>query len=841
MNPRVRTLIFLLLLFVAAWMPRALALDHFVTIDERKWLARSANFTEALSRGDLAATFQREHPGVTVMWAGTLGLLQKYPGYADDAPGQFAWDREFFEEWLLANTALKPLELLAAGRWWIVLAVTLAVCAGYFPLRHLFDEQTAFFATLFSAWTPFYIALSRQLHPDGLVASLTFLALLLFLAWLYGEQKLRYLIASSLVMGLAWLTKTPAILLAPTGGLLLLLDSARQHDESFPKLTARVRTGSYILWGIGATTVFVALWPAMWLDPIGTLQRVAGEMGAYVEAHVNPNYFWGQVTSDPGWLFYPVAYVFRITPVTLFGLIGAGFAALRRDGPFAQPRLRRVSLALVVFAVIFATMMSFGAKKFDRYMLPAMLALGVVAALGWTALGWTVSARWLVARRSLSNQVFVSLLCLVVLVHGALGFLHFPYYFTYYNLLVGGSRTAPKVMFVGWGDGLDAAARWLNQQPDAKELRVATWYHDGPFSYFFDGRATGISSGSPLAWLDTDYAIVYINQRQRGIPSKEAIGWFNRQPAVHTVRAAGIDLARIYDLRATGVPDFVEIGKENAADFGGKIRLAAYRVNAIEAYPGDRIPATFYLQALEAMAINYNVLVRLVDQAGNELWRDEGWPWGAPTSEWPAREIRPDGHEIIIPEGAQPGLYVLRISFYDPDTLQPLQPTTVGSETPFAETERDVALISVGDKSDILRLESPDISHTLGTFFRLSGADIPATVSRGEVLTLGLQWESLRATAVEYTTFVHVVSAAGETVAQLDRPPFDGFGHTRLWRPGQRLVDRWKIPLPDDLSAGNYTLLIGMYTAESGRLQRTRDGAVVGGDAIELGPFSIRP
>jgi hypothetical protein len=32
------------LVFLAIWLPRAAGLDRFVTPDERKWLARSANF-----------------------------------------------------------------------------------------------------------------------------------------------------------------------------------------------------------------------------------------------------------------------------------------------------------------------------------------------------------------------------------------------------------------------------------------------------------------------------------------------------------------------------------------------------------------------------------------------------------------------------------------------------------------------------------------------------------------------------------------------------------------------------------------------------------------------------
>ena len=176
MKPRYREAAWLLFLFLLAWAPRALALDAYVSPDERKWLARSANFAYALSHGDFAQTFQREHPGVTVMWAGTLGLLSEYPTYAQDAPGYFTWEQENLETWLEANTDHTPLDLLAAGRRWIAFGVALTLWLSIFPLHRLIGRNAAHLAFIFMALDPFGVAMSRQLHPDGFVASFIFLA-----------------------------------------------------------------------------------------------------------------------------------------------------------------------------------------------------------------------------------------------------------------------------------------------------------------------------------------------------------------------------------------------------------------------------------------------------------------------------------------------------------------------------------------------------------------------------------------------------------------------------------------------------------------------------------------
>jgi 4-amino-4-deoxy-L-arabinose transferase-like glycosyltransferase len=60
--------------------PRLADLDQFVTSDEPYWLTLSANFYYALGQRDFAQTFQREHPAVTTLWAGTAGFFVALPG-----------------------------------------------------------------------------------------------------------------------------------------------------------------------------------------------------------------------------------------------------------------------------------------------------------------------------------------------------------------------------------------------------------------------------------------------------------------------------------------------------------------------------------------------------------------------------------------------------------------------------------------------------------------------------------------------------------------------------------------------------------------------------------------
>ncbi len=832
MKQRLATGLVLIGLFVAAWLPRMAGLDGFVTIDERKWLARSANFYHALSGADWPNTFQREHPGVTIMWAGTLAFLQHYPTYPQAAPGQFTWEREHFEAWLTANTTHTPLALLAAGRHIIALIISLAIAFSYLPLRRLTGTAIAIVATLFIAWDPFAVAMSQQLHPDGFVAALIYLALIFWLSWLYAGRSWRDLIASGVIMGLAWLTKTPAIFLVPAAGILLFAHHASRFrrpttDDRRPitpvsRLSSLV---SFTLWGAIATATFVLLWPAMWVDPLGTLLSMSNEMGEYVERHTTINYFWGQPVEDPGPLFYPIAFFFRTTPAVLIGLLAAAVATWHRTLPNPTGNMRHLLVGLALFALVLAAGMTLGAKKFDRYLLPAFPALAVIAAIGWVALG-----SWLTRWFSQLRPTVLALLAAFFL-HGLLGFLHYPYYLTYYNPMAGGARTAAWVMFAGWGEGLDEAARWLNAQPDAAELRVVSWYADGPFSYFFRGQEVMVGEESPLYWLDTDYHVLYINQWQRQLPTPEAIAWFAAQTPVHTVRSGGLELARVYETRNALLPDFVALANESAADFGDQIRLSAYTIPQATAQPGDQLPLTLYLQSLAPMETNYNVLVRLVGQDGNERWRADGWPWGAPTSDWPLREIRPDGHTLEIPADAAPGLYQLTVAFYDPATLAPL-PITSGGHRGDGST-RAVALLWVDPQP--APPPSAD-AWQFGDIIALTSASVPDHPQPGSEIPITLAWSSLHSTAIDYTIFAHVVDVAGETVAQRDQPPLHGFAPTRLWVPGQALADEIRITLPAELPAGRYEVRIGLYTLENGRLPVAQNGQAVG-DYATIGAF----
>jgi hypothetical protein len=105
-------------------------------------------------------------------------------------------------------------------------------------------------------------------------------------------------------------------------------------------------------------------------------------------------------------------------------------------------------------------------------------------------------------------------------------------------------------MMVGWGEGLDQAARYLNALPRTNKERAIAWYGDGCFSYFFDGTTVPIGLDFLLSDLrGTDFVVLYLNQWQRGLPSAEFMAYFEQLKPSHVVRIDGVEYVRVYNLR----------------------------------------------------------------------------------------------------------------------------------------------------------------------------------------------------------------------------------------------------------------------------------------------------
>lgn len=134
-------------------------------------------------------------------------------------------------------------------------------------------------------------------------------------------------------------------------------------------------------------------------------------------------------------------------------------------------------------------------------------------------------------------------------------------------------------------------------------------------------------------------------------------------------------------------------------------------------------------------------------------------------------------------------------------------------------------------------LASSGINSSNG-WIRLEGYALSPETTPGGELLLALRWESLRPMDKDYQVFVHLLNANNEKLAQRDGQPVQWLRPTSTWQPGEKIIDRYGMLLPNDLPSGSYTIAVGLYDPVSG--QRLPISAGPRDYAIELGPIVVR-
>lgn len=547
--------IILVALVIAFLAPRLASLGRFVTADEPTWGKRAASFYYALADGDFANTYQTGHPGVTTMWAGALAYRLKFPQYRDVGQVELG-DTKLLQ--IFQNRGINPLVLLAIARTNIVFIILFTIVFSYIFAWRLFGRWLATVGFLLIAFEPFYLAHARFLHTNGMLASFMFLSVLAYLDYMQS-RKWYSLAVSGAAAGLSFITITPGFNLIPAVFVLTLFSLGsggdRIRDLKIKDWASRLVLPLALWGGISLLTIFI-VWPAMWVKPMDTLLNIMrytlsaaeGEIGGaqFVEAYEAA----GEDRSSYAY-FYPLTYLWRTTPIILAGLVLVGVTLIvPKTAAGLGVSVRRNLLLLLVYVAVYTLVMGLGSKKFDRYYLPAYLPLDMMSAAGWLAL-----ASWLAMRFTAVRKYALQYILLVgVVALQALGTIRTaPYYLTYYNPLLGGIRKAPAVMSIGWGEGLNEAALYLKSKPGFCDKRIISWYTNAynwySVSFGCDAKPVEFRPETTLEeYLSNyDYAVIYINQRQRNFPP-QLLEYLDRQPPEHSVWIDGVEYARIYRL-----------------------------------------------------------------------------------------------------------------------------------------------------------------------------------------------------------------------------------------------------------------------------------------------------
>jgi hypothetical protein len=138
-----------------------------------------------------------------------------------------------------------------------------------------------------------------------------------------------------------------------------------------------------------------------------------------------------------------------------------------------------------------------------------------------------------------------------------------------------------------------------------------------------------------------------------------------------------------------------------------------------------------------------------------------------------------------------------------------------------------MALLDMGVHPDLLAIERREAAF--GGRLRLLGyqpgagdlraafspLDGDGSVPRGQALLLNLYWQPLARLDADYAIFLHLLDAEGRTVAQRDTVIRAADYPTSRWQPGELALDLADLPVPADLPAGEYRLILGVYRMDT--------------------------
>lgn len=515
---------------VVALLVRLPGLGTFMTVDEENWMLRSDLFYNVLAEGNPGGTFMTTHPGATAMWliGGGMSLQEKLLGFPVTSNNLLHFHK----------SAVAPMAL----------ATALLIGAVTFLAIPLLGLPAAGVAGFLLAVDPYLIGSSQIAHLDALQALLMLPALLAWINYVRNSN-IRFAILAGVATGLAMGVKLVlALWLFPIFlGITLvysvaLKDFSTAHGWSTIIHAIIPKTGLVV--GVAMLTFF-AVWPALWVkeDVAQSFQRDVGTI--LTEEHVNL-----AAADEPiapvG--FYIRTILGRTTPFIQVALVVGGMFALYRyvrsillSRREKGADLSAVALAwLGVYAVGFIILITFAAKKGDRYALPALVALPVIA--GAVIIRITEHIR-LQRRSHILNWAILGLI--------GLGLIYVPLRWAPHTIAYNNPWFDVRPLSQqGWGEGLEEAAAWLNELPLAEKTTIASWYPSVMRNYFI-GKTFILNARHDLR---VSYVVIYRNMggRAQDTLASDVLDEFRNLRPIHTVTIEGVEYAWIYQTLGVG-------------------------------------------------------------------------------------------------------------------------------------------------------------------------------------------------------------------------------------------------------------------------------------------------
>jgi hypothetical protein len=249
-------------------------------------------------------------------------------------------------------------------------------------------------------------------------------------------------------------------------------------------------------------------------------------------------------------------------------------------------------------------------------------------------------------------------------------FTYYPYYLTYFNPLLGGPTRAAQTTLMGWGEGMEQVAAYLNTKPNADTLYVASTPSQTLLPYF---AGTGENFYTNDIAFRADYVVLYLAQMQRLAPSPEIVNYFQAQQPEEVITIKNISYAKIYPGPKFILPDLPAGATPANIGLADVIRLAGYK---LPGPPSPNLQLTLYWHALAPLSLDYTVSVRARGVDGRLLGQADSWPVDGllPTSLWRQGDYVADTHSLELSEADARQVREFEVVVYNLETGETLGP-----------------------------------------------------------------------------------------------------------------------------------------------------------------------
>jgi len=250
-------------------------------------------------------------------------------------------------------------------------------------------------------------------------------------------------------------------------------------------------------------------------------------------------------------------------------------------------------------------------------------------------------------------------------------------------------------------------------------------------------------------------------------------------------------------------------------DFGDELNLVGLDLDSRNIHPGQPLLITLYWKSKRSVSLNYASFVHLYTTPDWRMAQQDGWigTGNFPSSLWQPGTIITDRRMLVVPTDVN----TPRSAWIDVGVFIPRSGDRVEAKDRVrgrvSESVRLAPLLILpsGVTQPEVMIQHPT-SDTL-TGIALDGFDLEQDQKQ---VKLSFYWRSLEPLDKDYTVFVHLVGSDGRIRAQHDAPPLAGQYPTRLWHPGDRIIDEHRVPLGPNILPGVYQILVGLYDPATG-------------------------